>query len=61
MRIFVLCLFVLTVSCLHEYTIAANYTIGPDGIDSSGLNLTGGGIGIGQVEPNRPGDPDTAL
>jgi hypothetical protein len=33
-------------------------SIGPHGINSSSLPLTGAGIGIGQVELYRPGDPD---
>jgi hypothetical protein len=32
-------------------------TIGPSGINSSGLGLNGAGIGIGQVEVERPGLP----
>jgi hypothetical protein len=30
-------------------------SIGMNGINSAGLGLTGAGIGIGQVEVNRPG------
>lgn len=33
-------------------------SIGPNGINSSSVPLTGAGIGIGQVELYRPGDPD---
>lgn len=33
-------------------------SIGPHGINSSTVPLTGAGIGIGQVELYRPGDPD---
>lgn len=34
-------------------------TISSDGINSAGLGLSGAGIGIGQVEPMRPGVPGT--
>lgn len=33
-------------------------SIGPRGINSSSVPLTGAGIGIGQLELYRPGDPD---
>ena len=33
-------------------------SIGPHGINSSSVPLTGASIGIGQVEQYRPGDPD---
>lgn len=33
-------------------------SIGPNGINAVGLGLTGAGIGIGQAELFRPGDPD---
>ncbi len=32
-------------------------SIGPNGINSAGIALTGAGIGIGQAELYRPGDP----
>lgn len=35
----------------------SSITIGPVGINSAGLGLTGDGIFIGQVEPGRPGRP----
>ena len=38
---------------------ASSVSIGPDGIDSAGLGLTGAGIAIGQVEISRPGFPGT--
>ncbi len=44
--------------------LASKVTIGPDGINSEGLSdfngvlLNGNGIDIGQVEVNRPGDPN---
>lgn len=34
-------------------------SIGPNGINSSGLPLTGMGVDIGQAEDFRPGDPGT--
>lgn len=36
---------------------ASEFTIGPDGVNSKGLELTGSGIAIGQVELGRPGLP----
>jgi hypothetical protein len=36
-------------------TFGSTETIGPDGINSAILGLTGAGISIGQVEVNRPG------
>jgi len=32
-------------------------SVGPFGIDAIGLGLTGAGVGVGQVEPRRTGDP----
>lgn len=32
-------------------------SIGPNGINATGISLTGAGIGIGQAELYRPGDP----
>jgi hypothetical protein len=37
--------------------LASTLSTGPNGINSSDLGLTGDGIAIGMVEPNRPGDP----
>ena len=37
---------------------ADSYSIGPNGINSAGLGLTGAGVRIGQVEQGRPGDAD---
>lgn len=37
---------------------ADSYSIGPNGINSAGLGLTGAGVKIGQVEEGRPGDAD---
>jgi subtilisin family serine protease len=39
-------------------TFASNRSIGQDGINSVDLPRTGAGIGIGQVEDERPGDED---
>jgi hypothetical protein len=36
--------------------MADSYSIGPKGINSAGLGLTGAGVRIGQVERGRPGD-----
>jgi hypothetical protein len=36
---------------------ASNRSIGPDGINSVDIPRTGAGIGIGQVEDERPGEP----
>ena len=37
-------------------TFGGEVSIGPDGIQSAGLGLTGNGVAIGMVEDNRPGD-----
>lgn len=37
---------------------ADSYSVGPNGINSVGLGLTGAGVRIGQVEQGRPGDAD---
>jgi hypothetical protein len=37
-------------------SLADSYSIGPNGINSAGLGLTGAGVRIGQVEQGRPGD-----
>jgi len=53
----------LFVSMMACPLYASEETIGPNGINSAGLTLpngiplTGAGIGIGQVESRRPGDP----
>ena len=44
----------LLTSSIHADT----RSIGPDGINSDGLGLTGAGVVVGQVEPGRPGDVD---
>ncbi len=56
--------FAVMFALLVPYTVrASEETIGPVGINSAGLPLpngtllTGTGIGIGQVESSRPGDP----
>jgi subtilisin family serine protease len=41
-----------------EQVIGSTDSIGPAGIDSASLPYTGAGISIGQVEPERPTDPD---
>ncbi len=43
---------------LATHAEASENSIGPGGINSAGLGLTGNGISIGQVELERPGDPD---
>jgi len=45
---------VLLVPSIHADT----RSIGPAGINSAGLGLTGAGVRIGQVEEGRPGDAD---
>jgi len=49
--------FILVTIFFGQLTLASQETTGPNGIDSSGLGLTGNGVGIGQVEIGRPGDP----
>lgn len=49
---------IFTALILHcRFAWASADSNGPNGINSGGLSLTGMGIGIGQVEPDRPGDP----
>lgn len=43
---------------LDEQVLGSIDSIGPAGINSVSLPYTGVGINIGQVEPERPGDPD---
>lgn len=43
---------------LPDFVHGSADSIGPHGINSGGVPLTGAGIGIGQVELYRPGDPD---
>jgi hypothetical protein len=45
------------VSCVTANAMADSYSIGANGINSSGLGLTGRGVSIGQVERLRPGKP----
>ena len=40
---------------VSKVTIASHDTIGPNGINSEDLELTGEGVSIGQVEIERPG------
>ncbi len=47
---------VLTVA-MNAPVFADDPSTDPNGINSQGLGLTGAGIGIGQVEPGRPGKP----
>jgi subtilisin family serine protease len=42
----------------NNIAFADSYSIGPNGINSAGLGLTGAGVRIGQVERGRPGDAD---
>lgn len=44
---------------LHVASVwASQESIGPNGIHSNVLNLTGNGVAIGQLELGRPGDPN---
>lgn len=43
---------------LVSFANADSVSIGPDGINSTGLGLTGAGVVVGQVEEGRPGDID---
>ena len=49
-------------SALQQSTYGSTDSIGPNGINSASLGLTGDGVSIGQVEAFRPGKPgfDTA-
>ena len=47
-------LILLLASSIHADT----RSIGPDGINTDGLGLTGAGVVVGQVEEGRPGDVD---
>jgi subtilisin family serine protease len=44
------------VMLFYRMALADSYSIGPKGINSAGLGLTGAGVRIGQVEQGRPGD-----
>jgi len=50
-------LFGMAILLFENVTYASKESTGPNGINSSGLGLTGNGVGIGQVENGRPGDP----
>jgi hypothetical protein len=43
--------------CVAAVAFGSADSIGPFGINSAGLGLTGSGVSIGQVEPERPGLP----
>jgi hypothetical protein len=64
MKILRILVFVTAVAVLDvsRQADASQDTIGPNGINSGGLGLTGAGVAIGQVEILRPGKPgfDTA-
>ncbi len=51
-------LFGLAIFMIGQKAHASAESTGPNGINSSGLGLTGNGVGIGQIENFRPGDPD---
>jgi hypothetical protein len=48
---------VLLVMAFGSEAFGSQDSIGPNGINSVGLGLTGAGIGIGQVEEDRPAKP----
>ncbi len=50
-------LFCMTIILSESAVFASQVSTGPGGIHSSGLGLTGNGVGIGQVDVGRPGDP----
>ncbi len=52
------CCAIALVSLLASTAHASLISTGPDGINSSGLPLTGTGVVIGQVERFRPGDAE---
>lgn len=54
MKFLVITLLIISLSTILS---ASELTVGPNGINSAGLGLTGAGIAIGQVETGRPGMP----
>jgi len=51
---------ILFLAITTSSAFASQDSIGPNGINSASLlGLTGAGVGIGQVEPFRPGIPGT--
>jgi len=51
----------LTTTMLESGTLGSQESIGPKGINSTAIPLTGGGVPIGQVEGRRSGKKDYDL